>query len=84
MIYSKLQHRLTQMKDAILQKRLELMECLRTLSHQIEQKHYMLLEHKKNIQHISDGIQEFHKLQENYNLKYAALDAEIQELKNDI
>lgn len=61
---------------------LEVMNSLRALSFQVEQKNYMILEQDRKIDHIAEGVQKFHELQQHYSAQNNELDERISEMKS--
>ena len=70
------------MKKVILENWLEVIESIRTLSHQIEQKNYLLVEHDNTIEHISNGIAQLHALHLDYNEQQKSVSSQIAEMKS--
>lgn len=72
------------MQKLILKEWLDVIESLRTLSHQVEQKNYLLLEHNETIEHIASGIANLHALQMDYQERQNDVDNQIAEMKSMI
>jgi hypothetical protein len=70
------------MKKMIFENWLEVIESVRTLSHQIEQKNYLLVEHDNTIEHIAHGIAQLHTLHMDYFEQQKDVDSQIAEMKS--
>ncbi len=70
------------MKKMILENWLEVIEAVRTLSHQIEQKNYLLVEHDNTIAHITEGVAQLHALHLDYHEQQKSVDSQIAEMKS--
>jgi len=74
------------MSDAIkkitLETWFEVIESLRKLSHQVEQKNYMLVQHNQSIQNLARGIQDFQTDHDDYSQKQKHVTAQIEHLKS--
>lgn len=70
------------MKKMILENWLEVIEAVRTLSHQVEQKNYLLVEHDNTIAHITEGVAQLHALHLDYFEQQKSVDTQINEMKS--